>query len=162
MLFGAFPIVYRIGRGWNQGVAGLPFIGVAIGMMIALAYTLLYDNKRYVRCVENSPDGFATPEDRLPSSILGGIALPIGLFWFAWTNYPEFPWAASVAAAIPFGFGMVCIFLSVMNYLIDSYTIYAASTLAGNGILRAMFGAVFPLFTVQMFNGIGKSSIHPP
>lgn len=156
MLFGAFPIVYRLGRGWNEGVSGLPFIGVAIGMLAAVTYTIFYDNKRYLKCVENSPTGFATPEDRLPPAIVGGIALPIGLFWFAWTNYPSLPWAASVAAAIPFGFGMVLIFLSIMNYLIDAYTIFAASVLAGNGIIRSIFGAVFPLFTVQMYNGIGK------
>lgn len=145
MLFGAYPIVYRIGRGWNEGVGGLPFIGVAIGMIAAVAFTILYDNKRYLKCVEKSENGFATPEDRLPAAIIGGISLPIGLFWFAWTNYPSLPWAASVAAGIPFGFGMVLIFLSIMNYLIDAYTIFAASVLAGNGIIRSVFGAAFPL-----------------
>ncbi|KAF2870002.1 MFS multidrug transporter-like protein [Massariosphaeria phaeospora] len=155
MLFGAFPIVYRLGRGWNQGVSGLPFIGVAIGMIGAVAYTILYDNKRYLKCIEKSPRGFAQPEDRLPPAIVGGIALPIGLFWFAWTDYPSFPWPASVAAAIPFGFGMVLIFLSIMNYLIDAYTIFAASVLAGNGIIRSLFGAAFPLFTTQMYARLG-------
>lgn len=145
MLFGAFPIVYRIGRHWNQGISGLPFIGVAIGMVAAVTYTILYDNKRYLRCIKNSKDGFAAPEDRLPAAMVGGIALPIGLFWFAWTNSPSLPWAASVAAAIPFGFGMVLIFLSIMNYLVDAYTIFAASVLAANGIIRSVFGAAFPL-----------------
>lgn len=155
MLFGAFPIVYRLGRGWNQGVSGLPFIGVAIGMISAVAYTILYDNKRYLRCVKNSKSGFAAPEDRLPAAMVGGVVLPIGLFWFAWTNSPSLPWAASVAAAIPFGFGMVLIFLSIMNYLVDAYTIFAASVLAANGIIRSVFGAAFPLFTSQMYSGIG-------
>ncbi|ORY13731.1 benomyl/methotrexate resistance protein [Clohesyomyces aquaticus] len=155
MLFGAFPIVYRQGFGWNEGVSGLPFIGVAIGMVSALAYTILYDNKRYLACVKRSPNGFAAPEDRLPPAIVGGIVLPIGLFWFAWTNYPTLPWAASVAAGIPFGFGMVLIFLSIMNYLIDAYTIFAASVLAGNGIIRSLFGAAFPLFTIQMYRNLG-------
>ncbi|KAF2706622.1 MFS general substrate transporter [Pleomassaria siparia CBS 279.74] len=155
LLFGAFPIVYRLGYGWNEGVGGLPFIGVAIGMLSALAYTIFYDNKRYLDCIKRSSTGFATPEDRLPPAIVGGVALPIGLFWFAWTNYPTFPWAASVCAAIPFGFGMVLIFLSIMNYLIDAYTIFAASVLAGNGILRSLFGAVFPLFTMQMYSSLG-------
>jgi multidrug resistance protein len=155
LMFGAFPIVYRIGRGWNEGVAGLPFLGVAIGMLLAVAYTIIYDNKRYLRCVKNSPSGFAAPEDRLPPAMVGGVALPIGLFWFAWSNSPSTHWLASVAAAVPFGFGMVLIFLSIMNYLIDAYTIFAASVLAGNGIIRSIFGAVFPLFTVQMYAALG-------
>lgn len=42
-----------------------------------------------------------------------------------------------------------------MNYLIDSYTIYAASVLAANSVLRSTFGAVFPLFTTYMYNNLG-------
>lgn len=155
MLFGAFPIVYRQGRGWNEGVSGLPFIAVAIGVVLAIVYVIVYDNKQYMKKVVASGVGYTTPEARLPMCIVGGIALPIGLFWFAWTNSPSIPWAASVVAAIPFGFGMVLIFLSIMNYLIDSYTIFAASVLAGNGIIRSVFGAAFPLFTKQMYDGIG-------
>jgi multidrug resistance protein len=155
MLFGAFPIVYRLGRGWNEGISGLPFVAVAIGVVLAISYVIFYDNKQYMKKVNASGVGYTTPEARLPMCIVGGIALPIGLFWFAWTNSPELPWAASVVASIPFGFGMVLIFLSIMNYLIDSYTIFAASVLAGNGIIRSVFGAAFPLFTKQMYDSLG-------
>ncbi|KAF2632041.1 MFS general substrate transporter [Macroventuria anomochaeta] len=155
MLFGAFPIVYRQGRGWNEGISGLPFVAVAIGVLLAITYVIVVDNKQYMKKVEASGKGYTTPEARLPMCLVGGIVLPIGLFWFAWTNSPNLPWAASVCAAIPFGFGMVLIFLSIMNYLIDSYTIFAASVLAGNGIIRSVFGAAFPLFTKQMYDGIG-------
>lgn len=42
-----------------------------------------------------------------------------------------------------------------MNYLIDAYTIYAASVLAANSVLRCIFGFAFPLFTTQMYAGLG-------
>lgn len=42
-----------------------------------------------------------------------------------------------------------------MNYLIDAYTIYAASVLAANSVLRSIFGAVFPLFTTYMYDNLG-------
>lgn len=155
MLFGAFPIVYRLNRGWNEGISGLPFIAVAVGIFMAICYVIFFDNKQYMKKVVASGVGYTTPEARLPMCIVGGIALPIGLFWFAWTNGPEVHWAASVVGSIPFGFGMVLIFLSIMNYLIDSYTIFAASVLAGNGIIRSVFGAAFPLFTSQMYKNLG-------
>lgn len=41
------------------------------------------------------------------------------------------------------------------NYLIDAYTIFAASVLAANSVLRSCFGAAFPLFTTQMYNRLG-------
>lgn len=153
MLFAAFPIVYQVNRGWSQGIGGLAFLGVAVGMLFAVAYSI-WDNKRYIK-INTEYKGFAPPESRLPPCIIGGICIPVGLFWFAWTNYPSIHWIASIAAGVPFGFGMVLVFLSIMNYLIDSYTIFAASVLAASSVLRSLFGAAFPLFTTQMYNNLG-------
>ncbi|KAK5238300.1 MFS siderochrome iron transporter 1 [Exophiala xenobiotica] len=153
MCFGAFPIVYQQGRGWSPGIGGLAFLGVAVGMLLGVTYSII-DNKRYSR-VEDKHDGEAPPEARLPPAMVGSVALPIGLFWFAWTNGPSVHWIVSIIGTAPFGFGMVLVFLGCMNYLIDAYTIYAASVLAANSVLRSIFGAVFPLFTTYMFNSLG-------
>ncbi|KAJ5226410.1 hypothetical protein N7468_007635 [Penicillium chermesinum] len=153
LMFAAFPIVYEKGRGWSEGITGLSFVGVLIGILIAAGCTFpMYF--RYKKKVL-STTGRIPPEARLPDSFWGAIALPVGLFWFAWTNYPSIHWMASIAAGVPFGFGMVMVFLPVLNYLIDAYTIYAASVLAANAALRSMFGAAFPLFTTPMYNNLG-------
>lgn len=153
MLFGAFPIVYQETRGWSEGVGSLPFLGVMVGMMAAVAGNM-WDNKRYVR-IHEKHHGFAPPEARLPPTMIGAIAIPVGMFWFAWTNGRNVHWIVSIIAAAPFGFGMVLVFLGIMTYLIDAYTIYAASVLAGNSIIRSCFGAVFPLFTTYMYHNLG-------
>lgn len=153
MLFAAYPIVFQGTRGWNQGVGALPFLGIMVGMLGAVAYSI-WDNKRYVKTEENH-GGFAPPEARLPPCLIASITIPVGLFWFAWTNYPSVHWMACIAAGVPFGFGMVLVFLSIMSYLIDTYTIFAASVLAANSVLRSIFGAVFPLFTSYMYNDLG-------
>ena len=54
-----------------------------------------------------------------------------------------------------FGFGLVLIFLAITNYLIDAYTIFAASVLAANSLLRSAFGAAFPMFTSAMYRNLG-------
>lgn len=153
MLFGAFPIVFIKGRGWNQGVGGLAFLGIMVGMMCAIAY-IVPSNKQYIR-IERKHGGFAPPEARLQAAMIGSVALPIGLFWFAWSDQPSIHWMVSITAGVPFGFGMVLVFLSIMNYLIDAYTIFAASVLAANSVLRSLFGAAFPLFTTQMYDRLG-------
>ncbi|KAJ5578369.1 uncharacterized protein N7459_007333 [Penicillium hispanicum] len=153
MLFAAFPIVYQVDRGWNQGIGGLAFLGIMVGMLSAVVYSL-WDNKRYIKTQEQH-GGFAPPEARLPPCMIASVTIPAGLFWFAWTNYPSIHWMASIAAGVPFGFGMVLVFLSIMNYLIDAYTIFAASVLAANSVLRSCFGAAFPLFTTYMYNNLG-------
>ena len=157
MEFGAFPIVYQENRHWSQGVGSLPFLGVLIGMLLAVIYAI-FDNKRYQRAERVAMTKGATgapPEARLPPCMIGSVCLPIGLFGFAWTNYPQVHWIVSVIFTAPFGFGMVVLFLSVMNYLIDAYTIYAASVLAANSVLRSIFGATFPLFTLYMYDELG-------
>ncbi|KAF2215055.1 hypothetical protein CERZMDRAFT_105385 [Cercospora zeae-maydis SCOH1-5] len=153
MCFGAFPIVFQRGRGWSPGIGGLAFIGVAVGMIFAVSYSVL-ENKRYAK-ISDKHRGFAPPETRLPMVTVGAIAAPVGLFWFAWTNSPSIHWIVPIIGTAPFGFGMVLIFLGLMNYLIDAYTIFAASVLAGNSVLRSLFGAAFPLFTSQMFGNLG-------
>jgi multidrug resistance protein len=154
LMFAAFPIVYGEGRGWSSGITGLAFIGVAIGMLIALIYAVTIDRYLYSKVLAKT-DNNPPPEARLHPLAVGGVALPIGLFWFAWTNSPDIHWLASVAAGIPFGFGLVLLFLALTNYLVDAYTIYAASVLAASTVLRAVFAAVFPLFTTQMYHRLG-------
>ena len=157
MLFSAFPIVFQQQRGWSEGIGGLAFIGVAVGMMGAVIYSIP-GNKRYMR-IEAAAKAKgavgAPPEARLPPALVGSVCLPIGLFWFAWTNSPSIQYVVCIIGTAPFGFGMVLVFLSIMNYLIDSYTIYAASVLAANSVLRSTFGAVFPLFTEYMYANLG-------
>lgn len=154
LLFGAFPIVYRQQRGWSEGISELAFLGIAVGMVIALIYVTTVDHYFYCKVLAKTNND-PPPEARLPPLAIGAVALPIGLFWFAWTNGTSIHWPVSITAGIPFGFGMVMLFLSMINYLVDAYTIFAASVLAATAVLRAIFAAVFPLFTTQMYNKLG-------
>ncbi|KAH8817143.1 major facilitator superfamily domain-containing protein [Xylogone sp. PMI_703] len=153
LLFGAFPIVYGVNRKWSEGQTGLPFLGGVIGLLCALAFSF-WSNKQYSKIVKSN-GGVAPPEARLIPAMYTAIAIPIGLFWFAWTNQPSIHWLSSVAASIPFGFGLLVVFLSVTSYLIDSYLMFAASALAANTVLRSLFGAAFPLFTPDMYEALG-------
>ncbi|KAL2828609.1 putative MFS multidrug transporter [Aspergillus pseudoustus] len=154
MLFAAYPIVFQQARGWSEGIGGLAFLGILVGMILAITSTF-FDNIHYAKRCRQASNRRLPPEARLPPSMLGGLALPIGLFWFAWTNSPSIHWMVCIAAGAPFGFGMVLIFLSVSNYLIDSYTIFAASVLAATSALRSLFGMAFPLFTTYMYRNLG-------
>ncbi|KAM0517319.1 hypothetical protein ACHAPE_004849 [Trichoderma viride] len=156
MFFAAIPTVFQGTRGWNEGLAGLPFVGVTIGVCLATALSGV-DNKRYVRlCQEmEAKGGTVEPEARLSTSMVGSVILPIGLFLFAWTTYPSVHWIAPVIGALIFSCGLVLNFISQISYLIDCYTIYTASVLAAGSMLRSFFGTAFPLFTTQMYANLG-------
>ncbi|KAI1799927.1 MFS general substrate transporter [Daldinia bambusicola] len=153
MMFAAFPIVYQQNRGWSAGVGGLAFLGIAVGMIVAVSYSI-WDNTRYAKTMA-AHGGNAPAEARLPPALVGSVLLPVGLFWFAWTCGPNIHWIVSIVASGFFATGLVLVFLSLMNYMIDSYVIYAASVLAANSVLRSIFGAAFPLFTTAMYHNLG-------
>ncbi|EAU30322.1 conserved hypothetical protein [Aspergillus terreus NIH2624] len=153
LFFDAFPYVFQDVRGWSPGLGGLSFVGVFIGTVLSIAH-LIPAHRRYRAKALASPTRLP-PEERLPPSFIGSICMPVGLFWFAWTNSPSIHWMAPIAAGVPFGFGLVAVFMPVTNYLVDSYTIYAASVIAGQCLLRSSFACVFPLFTPYMYRGLG-------
>ena len=158
-LFGAFPIVFQKYRGWSPGIGGLAFLGVLVGMLIALAYIIFFENPRYGR-IADQHGGIAPPEVRLVPAMIGAVSIVIGLAIFAATDSPDIPWIAPIIGGGPFGLGMVLIFLSVMSYLTDSYLIYAASVLASNSVIRSLFGFAFPLFTPNLYSIGGRNGIH--
>jgi len=82
-MFGAFPMIYQENRGWNEGIGGLSFNGVGIGMLGAVLYLVFCEKDRYIRLMKMH-GGQQPPEARLRSAVVGSISLPIGLFWFAW------------------------------------------------------------------------------
>ncbi|KAM0748343.1 MFS general substrate transporter [Meredithblackwellia eburnea MCA 4105] len=154
MLFSAFPIVFQKGRGWSTGIGGLSFLGVLVGMMLSVTYIIFWGNPSYERQAE-AAGGRAPPEARLPPGIAGGCFAVIGLAWFTASCGPKVHWIVPILAGVPFGAGMVLVMLSFLNYLVDTYSVYAASVLAANSILRSAFGAAFPLFTGSMYNKLG-------
>lgn len=89
-------------------LGGLAFISLAVGMMGAVIYSI-FENRRYNSILEQIASGHAEPEARLPPSIIGAIAVPIGLFWFAWTNSASIHWLASIAAGVPLEFWVVLV-----------------------------------------------------
>lgn len=121
MFFAAIPIVFEGTRGWSQGIAGLPFVGVTIGILLAVMACGV-DNKSYVRMsVAAAAAGRPVEaEARLRNAMIGSIILPIGLFLFAWTTYPSVLWIAPVLGATIFSCGLVMVFISLISYLVDS------------------------------------------
>lgn len=152
LFLAGYPYVYQEARGWSPGIGGLALLGIGVGV-IAASIVNVPVSKHFGAKVRNGHD--TRPEVRLKPAMFGAIFIPVGIFWFAWTNGSSIPWPSSVVAGSFFGFGMVIVWTSVNNYLVDAYKVYAASALAGQVVMRSIFGAVFPLFTGYMFRGIG-------
>ena len=151
-----YAIVFGQIHGMSPGVSGLPYIGMIIGVMIGFMAVVL-TNPGYVKNLRAN-NNIPVPEWRLFWPMIGGVSFTIGLFWFGWTGYTNsIPWIVPTLAGLFLGFGIYTIFLQLMNYIIDSYLMFAASAIAGNTMLRSLCGFVFPMFATQMFDGMFRS-----
>lgn len=153
MLFTIYPIVFQQKRGWNAGVGELPLLGVVIGAVLGGSLIFVvshFDRKKieagHVQCAE----------DRLPVACLGGVAFAISMFWFAWTGeYNSIHWIVPTIAGVFLSASILLIFVAFLNYVTDSYLMFAASALAANTVARSACGAAAPLYTQYMFNALG-------
>lgn len=75
---------------------------------------------------------------------------------FAWTGeYNSVPWIVPTLAGVFLATSILLIFVAYLNYITDSYLMFAASALAANTVCRSACGAASPLFTQYMFNALG-------
>lgn len=156
MNFFAYPIIYMEGKGWSASKTGIMFIPIGVGIIIA-SLVAIYFNKDYNRRAQKYIDNreMPPPELRLIPMMYGCWFIPIGLFIFGWTSYPTVSWAGPCFAGIASGIGFNMVYNPANNYIVDSYSHYAASALAAKTFVRSVWGAGVVLFTEQMYHKLG-------
>ncbi|KAL4742369.1 major facilitator superfamily domain-containing protein [Aspergillus similis] len=154
LFFEAYPVSFQEERGWtNEGIAGLPFIGIMLGVLCGVALIVWQTKTRFAHKL--AKHGRVIPEERLVPMMVASVLLPGGLFWFGWTSSPNVHWLAQVAAGVPIGAGILVIFMQGLNYIIDVYMMFANSAIAANTLIRSSLGGAFPLFATQMYHKLG-------
>ncbi|KAJ5512441.1 Major facilitator superfamily domain general substrate transporter [Penicillium fimorum] len=153
MFFVAYPIVYQGGKGWSASNTGLMFIPLAIGVIMS-AGCAPFVNKHYLK-VSAACGGKPPAEKRLIPMMCACWCIPSGLFIFAWTSYPHIHWMGPAMGGFLIGFGIIFLYNSANNYLVDTYQHQAASALAAKTFIRSIWGASTVLFTEQMYERLG-------
>ncbi|CCH58813.1 hypothetical protein TBLA_0A10350 [Henningerozyma blattae CBS 6284] len=152
LFFVAFPYVYPLLWNFNVMETACSYIGMMVGIILS-AITSLYVQKRYLEKVKKN-NGISIPEMRFEPLYIGAFLSPIGLMIFAWTCYSNVHWIAPIIGSTIFGMGVFYVFAGIFNYTVDAYRTYAASGLACNTFVRCILGGIFPLFGLQMFEGM--------
>ena len=73
--FFSFPVVFGEGYGWNDGLVGLSFCPILIGVALALAFMPILERMYHKQVEKNG--GKADPEDRLPGMMIAAPWIPI-------------------------------------------------------------------------------------
>ncbi|KAI0637228.1 MFS general substrate transporter [Trametes polyzona] len=173
--FAAYPIVFQRHRHFSAGEGGLAFLGIGLGCIIGLSLAPA-QNRLYWRAMDRN-GGRTVPEARLYLPMLGGIILPISLFWFAWcvvfcsmflsilvflncsnrTSDPPVHWIVPVLAGTPFGMSCAVIMQGLTQYLMDTYSIYCASAIASTVVTRSVVAFIFPLISPALYGNLGDA-----
>ena len=156
-----FTFVFEETYGVSQGLTGLAFLGIAIGIALStLLIPLIY--RWYLQELskiqdENHPRTKLQPEIRLYWAMLGAPCIPVSLFWMGWTARPDVSVWSPVVSTVLFGFGTMGIFISCYQYVIDSYEIFAASALASVTVLRYVVSGGMVIAAIPMYRSL---SVH--
>lgn len=149
-------IVYET-LGFTTTETSLAFIPLLLGLLINV-FARLYDQRLFDRC--RKEDRPILPETKIHSFAVACPALAVGLWIFAWTVPPmvrEVHWIVSMLGLVLIGFATNDFAVVLFGYITDSYTTYAASAVSSLSLSRTIAAAVFPLFTTQMYEGLGAN-----
>ncbi|KUJ15138.1 benomyl/methotrexate resistance protein [Mollisia scopiformis] len=153
LLFTTITGVFEGEYGFSDGIVGLTYLGIGIGMLLGLVIFGIVA-KATVKRLE-AKKGELKPESRLPIMIPGTLCIPVGLLIYGWTAEYHVFWLVPIIGTLFVGFGLITTFMPISTYLIDAFTIYSASALAANTVLRSLLGALLPLAGPSMYSRLG-------
>ncbi|KAL5444090.1 hypothetical protein PMIN07_010435 [Paraphaeosphaeria minitans] len=155
LFFTTMTFVFEGTYNFSSGSSGLAYLGMGAGLIVGMGYVGKMSDI-YVRKAQANPGG-AKPENRLelPLTVPGAILLPIGIFIYGWTTDKHVHWIVPIIATAFIGLGNLTGMMTIQTYLVDAFTVHAASAIAANTVLRSLFGAFLPLAGLDMFAALG-------
>ncbi|KIH90238.1 Major Facilitator Superfamily protein [Sporothrix brasiliensis 5110] len=154
LMFTSVTEVFQSTYGFGTNTVGLVYLGLGVGSMAGMVFFSAMSD-RYTRRMAAKEGQGMKPEYRLQMLPLAAVLLPIGFFIYGWTAEYHKHWIAPILGMVVIGFANLVIFMSLQLYLVDAFTIYAASALAANTVVRSIAGAVLPLAGLQMYAKLG-------
>ncbi|MCJ1268777.1 hypothetical protein MMC22_008665 [Lobaria immixta] len=152
LLFTTITEVFEDEYHFSQGSVGLTYLGIGLGSLVGV-FVFGIASDRIVK--SKSASGEMKPEYRLPPMIPGSFAVPIGLLIYGWSADKGVHWFVPIFGTSLVGLGILATFMPIQTYLVDAYTIHAASALAANTVFRSLVGALLPLAGRSMYKALG-------
>ncbi|EME81332.1 uncharacterized protein MYCFIDRAFT_38503 [Pseudocercospora fijiensis CIRAD86] len=154
LLYTTFTFVFEEYYGFSSSNVGLTYLGSGIGMFLGL-FLIGAASDKLLKSKAAKHDGELKPEYRLLPLMYTAWLIPVGLFIYGWTVQYREQWAIPLFGTLLFGVGIIAALICIQQYLIDAYTLYAASAVAANTVLRSIVGGLLPLAGLSMYEKLG-------
>ncbi|GME45236.1 vitamin b6 transporter bsu1 [Neofusicoccum parvum] len=146
--------VFVVNNGLSYIGADLTYLNFVVGVTVMFLFlpvqTYFYKRDRERR-------GAGRPEARFITSLVTVWGFPISLFWFAFTSNGKTSFWSPVVAGGVLGFSDPLLYLSMLNYITDSYPNVAASAIAAFLIPSFTLAAAFAHLGLVMFENLGTT-----
>ncbi|KAF2191159.1 MFS general substrate transporter [Zopfia rhizophila CBS 207.26] len=152
LMFSTFPAVFTTIYDWPSRSVGVVYLGTAVGNLLGICLGGITSD---VIMKKRAAAADTKPENRLIPMIFLWPLVSIGLFIYGWGIEKEVHWFVPVLGTAVFGFGSMATILSASTYLVDAYTIHAASASAASVVFRSLLGGLVPLFAYKLYQGLG-------
>ncbi|KAF4594382.1 hypothetical protein EYR40_009186 [Pleurotus pulmonarius] len=148
------PLVFEGTYHQRPGIAGLHYIAIGVGLTGASQFNARAMDRIYAYLTKKNGDN-GRPEYRLPSMVPGTLLLPAGLLINGWAAQNHVHWIVPDIGTALIGAGIILNFQSIQIYVVDTFSLHAASALAAVSFLRSVAGFGFPLFAPAMYEALG-------
>ncbi|KIY01690.1 uncharacterized protein Z520_01828 [Fonsecaea multimorphosa CBS 102226] len=156
LMFTTLPTVFEDAYGWSLQLTGLSYLGRESSPCISLFALIKYNDAQVVKLMKKN-NGVFEPEMRLATTTYCGIMLPMSLIWYGWVTDKRAHWSvvSAIVGTVPFGIGMLGLFLPLQTYMVDAFPLHAASAVAAPTIMRSLFAAFLPLAGPPLYQSLG-------
>jgi multidrug resistance protein len=152
----AIPLVFQSNHGFSLQQANAVFASMGIASIFSTILSIYQE-----KIAKRNGKLTGTPEGRLYFACIESACMPIGLFMFGWTSFPDIHWVVPAIAIGIATIGIFSIYLATFNFLADTYHRYASSALAAQSFCRNMLGESSSLITSgHMLTSIQAESSH--
>ncbi|KAF5372341.1 hypothetical protein D9615_009305 [Tricholomella constricta] len=110
----------------KKSIAGLHYIALGVGLTLASQINARYMDRIYIH-FKRKNNGVGEPEFRLPSMVPGTVILPAGLLIAGWAAQEHVHWIVTDIGIAFVGAGIILLFQSIQTYVVDAFTLHAAS-----------------------------------
>ncbi|KAK3674079.1 hypothetical protein LTR78_005926 [Recurvomyces mirabilis] len=153
LLYTTFTFVFQENYGFSASNVGLTYVASGIGMFIGL-FLIGGLSDRLLKSKAVKQGKGLKPEYRLLPLMYRGSLAPVGLFIYGWTVQYHEQWAVPLFGTLLFGIGILGALVCITQYLIDAFTIHAASAVAANTVLRSIVDGLLPLAGLRMYTAL--------
>jgi multidrug resistance protein len=146
-----FPRLWETKYGESVEIGGLNYIALGIGLFLGAQICAPLQDRIYAALKKREAVSVGRPEFRIPMMVPGAILVPVGLLIYGWSAQYQTHWIVPDIGVALFAAGTIIGFQCIQGYLVDTYTLYAASAVGAATVLRSLAGFCFPLFGPYMY-----------